>query len=58
MTPKEKAEEIWSKFAPHSDYGYLSIKSMCVICVDYLIEEQTNNYYFYIEVKKHIIEKL
>lgn len=29
-------------------------KKCAIICINYLIQEQSNNYYFYIEVKKEI----
>lgn len=72
MTPKEKAEEIWNKFSVHSDYGFVSIKLMCLILAEEMISEYSiqvhgrglvnavteNNLMYWINVKNYINEKL
>jgi hypothetical protein len=63
MTPKEKALEIVNKFIPetrHFDevFGWEddlhTAKKCALISINYLIQEETNDYYFYLYVKDEI----
>jgi hypothetical protein len=58
MTPKEKASELVEKFyqlGKNHDLDYS--KDSALIAVEYLIAEESHNYYYWIDVKKEI-EKL
>lgn len=66
MNEKDKAKELVDKFLNienchehlfHSEDGHICkhiAKQCALIAIDYLIDEESNNYYFYIDVKQEI----
>lgn len=51
---KSKAMELFVKLYQIEGRFKVDTKQCALVVVDYLIQEQSNNYYFWIEVKKEI----